>query len=900
MRDLKHLIYLAYVSAGAPTLDEMADVVAASDLDACPSRDTIGRLIGDSTSAGKQADVIALVRVLTRMAAGDVATAAKDTARLWTQAQLAEPLGQPIASIDPYALEVHHAIAVGGATGLPKYVEREHDVRLRSIVTEAASGATRLVMLVGTSSTGKTRACWEAIQQLPPTWRLWHPIAPERPQAMLADLARVGPQTVIWLNEAQHYLLHQQHGEAIAAGLRSILRDTSCSPVLILGTIWPGADYFDKLTTQPPVGEPDPFNQARVLLSGREIRLPNAFTPSVIDELKNSEDPRLAEAAALAKDGMLTQYLAGAPELMKIYSSATEAARSLLEAAMDARRLGHPLDLPRSFLQAAAEGYLSDTEWELLPDNWLGSSLKLLTNPVKGACGPLHPQKRARGATHPSASASEQTYRLADFLDQHGRTTRHITRIPALFWQAAIQHSSGEGARSLAEAAVRRGLTQIACALWAKSGDFAAIGWALAEAGRPQEAHSAFEQAAATGDAEGLTGTAQLLWSADRREEALAYFERAAAAGDREAFPKAAHLLACDDQLDEAMQWFERAAAAGDLDALSLAAFYLANADQTDRALAWYKRAAAAGDHHALRSAADLLAGTDQLDEALEWYERAVTAGDPEAMRSAADHLAEAGRWDRVLAWYERTAQVGDHEVIRLAAEHLAQVDRWDEALAWYERAVAAGDPEAMRSAAEHLAQVDRWDEALAWYERAVAAGDPEAMRSAAEHLAQVDRWDEALAWYERAAAAGDPAAIRSAASDLAEADRWGEALAWYERAVAAGDREAIRWKAHDLGRADRWDEALAWYERAVAAGDHEAIRWAAYQLGKADRWDEALAWYERATAEAGMPSTRRAVDALRKVHRFEDAQALRRYGWDPSGGIAAPWRLSALKVADQ
>ncbi|WP_129593278.1 hypothetical protein [Streptomyces sp. C] len=63
------------------------------------------------------------------------------------------------------------------------------------------------------------------------------------------------------MNEAQHYLLSEQHGEAIAAGLRELLADTSRGPVLILGLIWPGPDYFDKLTHQPTAGAPDSFSQ---------------------------------------------------------------------------------------------------------------------------------------------------------------------------------------------------------------------------------------------------------------------------------------------------------------------------------------------------------------------------------------------------------------------------------------------------------------------------------------------------------------------------------------------------------------------------------------------------------------------------------------------------------------
>lgn len=64
-----------------------------------------------------------------------------------------------------------------------------------------------MVVLVGTSSTGKTRACWEAVQPLADKgWRLWHPFDLTRADAALEDLKkRVQPRTVVWLNEAQHY-----------------------------------------------------------------------------------------------------------------------------------------------------------------------------------------------------------------------------------------------------------------------------------------------------------------------------------------------------------------------------------------------------------------------------------------------------------------------------------------------------------------------------------------------------------------------------------------------------------------------------------------------------------------------------------------------------------------------
>jgi len=209
--------------------------------------------------------------------------------------------GRPLAEVtDPFQLEVHRAIDVGDATNLPQlppYVPREHDRLLRKVVERAASGTSAIAVLVGGSSTGKTRARWEALNLLrdrDEPWRLWHPIDPTRPDAALADLKRVGPYTVVWLNEAQFYLADAALGERVAAGLRELLRDPQRGPVLVLATLWP--NHWDTLTTR---GNPDNHAQARELLDGHDIRVPDAFTGADLEALieRSDEDPRLHEAA---------------------------------------------------------------------------------------------------------------------------------------------------------------------------------------------------------------------------------------------------------------------------------------------------------------------------------------------------------------------------------------------------------------------------------------------------------------------------------------------------------------------------------------------------------------------------------------------------------------------------
>jgi hypothetical protein len=370
------------------------------------------------------------------------------------------PVGWPLDEVtDPFALEVHRPVQPEdpppGLPTLPAYVPREHDAELGTVVQAAAQGRSGIAVLVGGSSTGKTRACWEALQLLrdrPEPWRLWHPIDPSRPDAALRELQSIGPRTVVWLNEAQLYLDVAEGGlgERVAAGLRELLRDPARAPVLVLATLWP--QFWDTLTVRL-ARRPDPHAQARELLAGHDITVPVAFTPAQLGQLVEARDTRLALAAAGAQDGQVIQFLAGAPELLARYRNAPGAAKALINAAMDARRLGMGFGLPQAFLSSAAPGYLIDAEWDSLGEDWLDLALAYAAVPCKGVHGPLtriRPRPAGPGSPdggdHPPAghagTGGGPLYRLADYLDQHGRAHRKDQIPPAGFWAAVAGHAS--------------------------------------------------------------------------------------------------------------------------------------------------------------------------------------------------------------------------------------------------------------------------------------------------------------------------------------------------------------------------------------------------------------------------------------------------------------------------
>jgi uncharacterized protein YidB (DUF937 family) len=372
---------------------------------------------------------------------------------------------------DPLKFEVHPPVRAqrgySGLPALPPYVRREHDEKLAGVSRAARDGRSGIAVLVGDSSTGKTRACWETLKTLATpavpneSWRLWHPLEPSPAKAASQALPLVAPRTVIWLNEAQRYLAPSDgSGEELAAGLWELLRDPSRGPVLILATLWDGE--WRKLTGRPGSGEPDPHALARGLLSGHEIIVPAAFSQDNLRDLAGASDPRLRQAARMAPDGRVTQFIAGAPELLTRYHTANRVTKALITAAMDARRLGMGEAIPLSFLEAAVPAYLDEEGLETIEDeaDWLERSLAEAVKRVKGIPGPL-----ARIRLKGQAASPRTRYRLADYLDEYGRRERHATIPRAEFWDAIAVHAGSGDLWALARAARSRGLLRYAASM---------------------------------------------------------------------------------------------------------------------------------------------------------------------------------------------------------------------------------------------------------------------------------------------------------------------------------------------------------------------------------------------------------------------------------------------------
>ncbi|MFC6680523.1 hypothetical protein ACFQE7_31980 [Nonomuraea ferruginea] len=331
---------------------------------------------------------------------------------------------------------MHPAIALDPAAGrpelsrrLPTYVQRDHDRLLRRLLDNPEHPT--LVMLVGTSSTGKTRSAYEAALNCLPGWTILHPL---HATDLLTTLeGGVEPRTVLWLNESQIYFDGDQ-GEAVATETRRLL--TMTSDVVVIGSMWP--EYWFAYTRTPRPGVPDPHHQVRALLdNATKISVPDAFTPT---ELRNAHqvaerDSRLATALTAMDNGYgVTQTLAGGPDLMSRWEDAPDPyKRAVVNAAIDARRLGHLSPLSAELLHKLSAASLNGPQRAAAPPGWFEDSLGYACEPLRGGISLLTATSRAENRV--------EGYVLADFIHQQGRAARRCSPVSDEMWRALAVHS---------------------------------------------------------------------------------------------------------------------------------------------------------------------------------------------------------------------------------------------------------------------------------------------------------------------------------------------------------------------------------------------------------------------------------------------------------------------------
>ncbi|WP_159944602.1 SEL1-like repeat protein [Nocardiopsis sp. FR6] len=822
-------------------------------------------------------------------------------------------VGRPITEWDPHDLEIHPAVQAPqrpGTTGdvadrssarLPGYVRRAHDDRLADLIQAAAGGRSGMAVLAGSSSTGKTRACWEAVQPLAPLgWQLWHPFDPTRAEAALTDLKHVRPRTVVWLNEAQHYLdAPTGLGERIAAALHSLLTDTGRSPVLVLGTLW--HEYTSTYTAIPNPGDKDRHAQVRELLAGRVISVPASFDEAAINTAKNmadAGDKQITHALDSVSDGHLTQFLAGAPELLQRYRTASPGQRAFLQVAMDARRLGVGLQLPAGFLTQAAEDYLTDEEFNSLGDNWVEQALAEASTTVHGSLAPLR-RIRPRRSSHPQLeeTPTRLAYRLADYLEQFGHHERYLLCPPLSFWEAAHNHlTNPDDLAALSRSAVHR--------------------YRLAWAYRIGRA------AANSGNTEALVTLGQLYESDEDTEKAKALYLEASQLGDIEAINSLEELLENSKGEKATQHLRQQASESGNIEST----IYLANQSEhegdSEGAEKLYRQAIEAGSTEAIAGIATLYERVGKKHDAEKLYRNMINDRNYEALLLTAGERERKGDIESAERLYRHAIEAGSTEAItNLAflrhsagdteeAENLAQqaLESGDTSIVGLLaiRCEHTGDPEE----AERLALQafkSNYPLVLWWLfakQRKDAGNTKGAERIATKALEVgatsapaflADLYENsgdtagALRITLETIESGSAESIFHLASQRKMAGDTEGAEKLYRHAIEAGSTEAITSLAFLRHSAGDTEEAENLAQQALIAGDPDAIRYLAEHHTKEGRRQKSE-WMYKKIADSGNVRILYIISAAKKGYFNNGMKALWPNGLNPDGTPTTPF----------
>jgi TPR repeat protein len=666
---------------------------------------------------------------------------------------MADPAIRPIGAWKPEQLGIHPAIKVPGSAPVdnraPRYVQRQHDLQLRYLLGQLPAEP-RMIVLVGEAATGKTRTAYEAVSRWLPDRPLAVPGAPDELPGLLADGLPASP-CVVWIDDAREYLR-----DATAVGALHKLLGQPYGEVVVIATLWPV--HWNEIDFAEEKDSGESRARARRLLE-RAIRLPVPDSFDRVDLLhaaaEGRADPRIAAAVRdCGPGGQVTQVLAAGPALTDFYDDADAFTKAVVNAAMDARRLGYTGLVPAGFLWGAAGGYLSGEHRAGPPSDWFATAVRRCTAKAHGAVAPLTPVR-----TRPGLGDADG-YGLADFLDQLGRERLRERPVPATTWDALADLVTERAPRTaLAREAARRGLLQYAYLL-----------------AKP-----------AVGDGRGVTA-ADIVAAQYRRW------------GDTEA----------------AVDLWTLAAGHNDPNAMCRLAEYAEERGDQPEADGWWRMAADLGDPYATFQYSDRLYRRGESDTADSVLRRTAEAGEPYAFLELVKRWRRQERFAEVIALEETFARRG-HLVPPQSMTNpylLAGVPTRggrpmpSEDEQTLQRAAEQGHRGAMSDLAELLNRAGRTAEADGWWARAANEGHPSAIWHLAEACLRTGDTDEAGRWLLRLTDIQDTRALWHLADLRDRAGRQGEAERFLRRAVTYGDRHALRRLTARLLRAGRENEA--------------------------------------------------------------------------------------------
>ncbi|MFM9458152.1 hypothetical protein [Streptomyces europaeiscabiei] len=945
LHDLKGLLYRLYLEAGAPTLDKLDALVGdgwqRNKLPSAPQRDTIGRYLGAPVLPADPNALEALTVVLAQLARWNPNEAVRQVLEAWVREKQhpTEPL-RTVGQWDPYQLGLHVAIAVGEQEEelgdapdqpLTPYLERAHDRALRRRLHAAWGGSAVLALLVGGSATGKSRALYEAVSECLPDWPLLKPRDTDELKEWL-DLEAIDAETVLWLDEAQRFL------PGTAGALARLMERTHA--LAVVGGIWP--QYWAAMVGQPDPSLHDPYFDVRTLVNFHRprIRVAERLDDDQIDSMRalGGSDSRLRSAVKTGlEDRKIIQHLTGGPELVAGFEADTftDLEKSVITAALDARRLGHTSAISPSLLADAAAGALPGHLRITADPNWINTVLHSICydadKSVSGALTALIPDRVAPGMGPPDG------YHPTPYLLQHAHRSRRFDVPPEAFWNAAARHArTPEDLAALAEEAEFRFRLRHAASLYkraAETGDTQAIPelvTVMERAGHFEEAERIALLAADIDDAEAVRALVALYERVGWQDSAERLAVLAADEGTTDALWDLSEMRETAGEFDESERLTLLAAEEGNASALWRLALDSAGAGRWEEAEELAVLADEAGPTGALWDLAEMRERAGQFDESERLLLLAADRDDPHTRHRLSRIRAGAGRWEEAEELAVLADEAGPTGAIRALTRMRDDAGEFDEAERLTVQAPAGARPHLLWDLSRKRVWAGRREDAKRLAQQAADTGSTVALCDLSKWQAEDGQWEEAERLARLAAASGDTTALielvllKGRVGEFTEAERLallvadagdshalaelvrrGETILGRERVeylaehdVAAGNIHMLTWLSRMRADEGDWEEA----ER-LARLDAEGGKFGAFGDLSRMRADEGK-WAEserlaRLAADAGQFGAFAALSRIRADEgNWEEAERLARL--DAEGGATMTLMVLAMRTGNR
>ncbi|MET8700731.1 tetratricopeptide repeat protein [Kitasatospora sp. NPDC004723] len=579
---------------------------------------------------------------------------------------------------------VHRVRRGGNGDRVTPYVARDIDECLKLRISEAAVQG-GLVLVVGDSTAGKTRAAFEAVRAVLPEHRVLSPESGSDLQSMVEVLEGTSDPCVVWLDDLELYLGPEALTPALLARFtRSrtpVVATMRSSQYLLLNSFADADGAMAARASNQAVAAA----AARVLNLAESVDLNRLWSEVELAHAAQSTDSRVLEAVEHHSPYGVAEYLAAGPALLQGWRRSWRAgahprSASIVAAAVDLSRTGMRGPFTEGQLKELHDIYLAREGGPVLrPESW-SDAMAWATKVHYGVTSLLIP-------------STDGAWRVFDYLADH--TT---SEIPAQAWDFALENSHSPADRYTIGVNAYRPAPAVAERVWRELADRGVVeamhslgvlrlnagddgdeaeqwfrravdaghlmaannlGIVLVRSGRSEEAEAMFRLAMAVDRGLASQSLATLLVETGRRDEAEGYYQQAIESGHSAAAIGYGKMLAEDGHLAEAEVLFRFAIEDHPGPAMMNLGCVLAAVGRLEDAEHTLTQALESGHTKAAAPLYQLYSAAGRWAEAEELAEQAAEAGNPEAALGLGLALIEEGEPDRAERILRRAAESG-------------------------------------------------------------------------------------------------------------------------------------------------------------------------------------------------------------------------------------------------